>query len=179
MAAAKKLCESARKGRCDVEFDFTKSCIAVATPLTTAALCPSVRPSLKDAQSVAISSCEEEFPSGHCTLHAGQCDYVTEISQENIDSQERALALITKTADKICNIVSSSGEAQSSTVRGNVKAQLSGLASKLADVGISGTGTITSDQYQNVLRKDLAATLHHNVECKRKVFETLQSKLLQ
>ena len=47
----------------------------------------------------------------------------------------QALDLITATADRICNVVSTKGEAESSEVKGQVKAQLSGLAAKLADVG--------------------------------------------
>jgi len=58
--------------------------------------------------------------------------------------------------DKICNVVSLQGEIESSEVKGQVKAQLSGLAAKLADVGVSGTGSINNEQYQNVLRQDLA-----------------------
>jgi hypothetical protein len=42
----------------------------------------------------------------------------------------QALDLITKTADSICNVVSTKGEAESSEVKGEVKAQLSGLASR-------------------------------------------------
>jgi hypothetical protein len=74
--------------------------------------------------------------------------------------------------------VSTSGQADSSEVNGNVTAQLRGLASKLADLGVSGTGRISSEQYQNVLRSDLAATLKDNAACKLKVFETLQTKFL-
>jgi len=53
-------------------------------------------------------------------------------------------------------VVSLQGEIESSEVKGQVKAQLSGLAAKLADVGVSGTGSINNEQYQNVLRQDLA-----------------------
>jgi hypothetical protein len=95
----------------------------------------------------------------------------------SLDAAE-ALDLITKTADRICNIVSTKGEAESSEVKGEVKAQLNGLAAKLADAGISGSGIIKSDKYQNVLRQDLASTLHDNASCKLMVFGTLQAKLL-
>jgi hypothetical protein len=97
---------------------------------------------------------------------------------ETLDAQQNALELITNTADKICNVVSTKGEANSSEVKGNVTAQLRGLASKLADVGVSGTGSITTEQYESVLRSDLAATLKDNAACKLKVFDTLQNKLL-
>lgn len=100
------------------------------------------------------------------------------VHAENFDARQKALDLITNTADKICNVVSTKGEANTSEVKGNVTAQLRGLASKLADVGVSGTGSITSGQYESVLRSDLAATLKDNAACKLKVFDTLQDKLL-
>jgi hypothetical protein len=75
--------------------------------------------------------------------------------------------------------VSTKGEAESSEVKGEIKAQLSGLAAKLADAGISGSGSINNDQYQSVLRKDLPTALQNNAICKLKVFDTLQNKLLE
>ena len=96
-----------------------------------------------------------------------------------LDTTAQALDLITQTADRICNVVSTKGEAESSDVKGQVQAQLSGLAAKLANVGVSGTGSINNEQYQNVLRQDLASTLHDNAECKLKVFQTLETKLLR
>ena len=90
----------------------------------------------------------------------------------------QALDLITNTADRICNVVSTKGEIGSTQVNGQVKAELSGLASRLANVGISGSGSINNEQYQNVLRQDLAETLHDNAQCKLKVFEDLQVKLI-
>jgi hypothetical protein len=94
-----------------------------------------------------------------------------------LDTAE-ALNLITQTADRICSVVSTKGEAESADVKGQVQAQLTGLAAKLASVGVSGTGSINNEQYQNVLRQDLASTLHDNAQCKLKVFQTLEGKLL-
>jgi WD40 repeat protein len=98
---------------------------------------------------------------------------------ESLEAQQKAIDLITNTADKICNVVSTRGEAESSEIKGEVKAQLSGLAAKLADAGISGSGGINNDQYQSVLRKDLPTALQNNAICKLKVFDTLQNKLLE
>jgi hypothetical protein len=96
---------------------------------------------------------------------------------DNFEAQQKALDLITAAAGKICNVVSTRGEVNSSDVKGNVTVQLRGLASKLAEAGVSGTGSITSEQYENVLRSDLAAALKDNTACRLKVFETLQQKL--
>jgi hypothetical protein len=97
---------------------------------------------------------------------------------QNLESTQQILQLISDTADKICNVVSTKGEVNSSEVKGNVTAQLRGLARQLADVGLSGTGSITSEQYENVFRSDLASTLKDNTACRYKVFDTLQQKLL-
>jgi hypothetical protein len=98
---------------------------------------------------------------------------------ESLDAQTKALGLITNTADRICNIVSTNGDANSVEAKGNVNAQLSGLASKLADIGVSGTGGINNEKYHNVIRQDLSATLKDNAACKLKVFESLLSKLME
>jgi hypothetical protein len=93
-------------------------------------------------------------------------------------TQAQALDLITTTADKICNVVSTRGESQSSEAKGDIKVQLTGLASKLVDVGVSGAGAFKSEEYQNVLREQLAGTLANNASCKLQVFDSLQAKLL-
>ncbi|MGH6843363.1 MAG: WD40 repeat domain-containing protein, partial [Methylocella sp.] len=98
---------------------------------------------------------------------------------ESLEVQQKALELITNTADRICNIVSTKGEGDSSEAKGNVTAQLSGLAAKLADIGVSGSGSINNRTYQNVLQQDLPTTLRDNAACKLKVFDSLQSKLLE
>src|SRR3954468_11981378 len=99
-------------------------------------------------------------------------------SADTLDRQRQALKLITDTADNICNVVLTEGGINRSKIEGTVKAQLGGLASKLADAGISGDVNITSEQYQNVLQQDLAATLRSNAECKLKVFSDLQNQVL-
>lgn len=96
---------------------------------------------------------------------------------DSLDPQ-RALELIESTADRICNVVLTQGEAKSSEVQGKVNAQLSGLASKFVEAGVSGAESINNEDYKSVLRQDLAATLKDNAACKLNVFNTLQSKLL-
>jgi hypothetical protein len=89
------------------------------------------------------------------------------------------LKLITDTADRICNVITTSGSSRSVDVEGQVKAELGGLASRLADVGISGSGKLNDEQYQSVLRQDLAGTLKDNANCKYKVYKDLSDKILQ
>jgi len=59
-----------------------------------------------------------------------------------------------------------------------VKTELSGLAKKLADLGVSGTGDINSAEYEGVVQQELTGALKDVRECMLKVFDTLQKKLL-
>lgn len=97
---------------------------------------------------------------------------------QNIDLQRQTLQMITSTADSICNIVTSSGSSSSTEVQGNVRAQLEGLARRLGEAGINGSGRITSDQYQGVIREQLATTLDNNAKCKLEVFQSLRSLVI-
>src|ERR1700753_2482872 len=90
---------------------------------------------------------------------------------QSLEVQTQALALITKTADDICGIVKTAGSYQDLKVKGEVKAQLSGLVKQLADLGISGAANYDSDQYEGFVRSDLATTFQRTAECKYKVFE--------
>lgn len=94
---------------------------------------------------------------------------------QSLETQQKVLELITNTADRICNTVSTRGETSSAEVQGNIKAQLSGLASRLAELGVAASGRIASDQYQNVIRQELASTLRDNAKCKLDVFNSLRN----
>jgi hypothetical protein len=105
------------------------------------------------------------------------CIVVSRINAaENDDA--KTLTLIADTADRICGIVSLSGEAKSEAVNRKVDAQLNGLASKLVGVGVSGVGNITSDSYKNVLREQLAADLQNLRACRQHVYDSLVIRLL-
>ena len=98
---------------------------------------------------------------------------------QSLEVQTKALAQITDAADKICSIVSHAGNSQSLQVKGEVKAQLSGLMKRLADLGILTIADFTTEQYESVIRADLAETIHRNAECKFKVFDKLQEKMIK
>jgi len=85
---------------------------------------------------------------------------------------------ITDTADRLCGNVAQSGNKSSTEVKGDVKAELSGLAKRLANLGVSGSGTIDESQYEGVVQEQLAETLKDVRQCKITIFETLQKKLL-
>ncbi len=98
-------------------------------------------------------------------------------SAANADSHD-ALAAITDTAQKICNDVPTTGERQSVIVNGDVKAEINGLLKKLGDLGISGTGGYSSDEYAGVLQKDLAQALKNNSDCKLSVLTMPVDRML-
>ena len=88
-----------------------------------------------------------------------------------------AVSLITEAAQSICGTAVDAGSTTSVKVTGDVKAELSGLAKKLADLGLSGSGSIENDSYVGVLQKDLAANLADLRHCKLAVFDRLSSTL--
>src|SRR5512132_1366030 len=94
------------------------------------------------------------------------------------DDTPAALTVIADTADRICGIVVTQGEVHSSTVSGDVHAELSGLVRHLASIGVSGAGQIESSDYQNVLQQDLPAALKDVRDCKLRVFERLVGTVL-
>jgi hypothetical protein len=104
---------------------------------------------------------------------------ITSAYSQSLEAQAQALGLITNAADKLCGIVGHAGSSQSLKVVGDVKAQLNGLIKQLADLGISGAADFTADQYQEVIRADLATTIQRNAECKLRVFDKLQEKMIK
>jgi hypothetical protein len=88
------------------------------------------------------------------------------------------LKAITDTANQLCGTVAQSGEYNSVTVKGNVTAAINGLLKRFADLGISGAGDLTSTTYQGVLQQELITALEDVRDCKFRVFNILQEKLL-
>jgi hypothetical protein len=92
--------------------------------------------------------------------------------------QQKALDAITLTADRICNVVKMEGSAQNEKVSGQVKAELNGLAKRLADLGVSGSAEMDTSEYHGLLQQDLTLALKDNAACKQHVFDKLSDKLL-
>jgi hypothetical protein len=90
----------------------------------------------------------------------------------------QALDVITNTVDKLCYTVNTRGEAHSNAVKGEVHAQVDGLAKYLANIGVTGSADINNERYEGVLREHLAGTLHDNIKCRRIVFFALKDTLL-
>jgi hypothetical protein len=88
------------------------------------------------------------------------------------------LSAIADTADRICGIVATQGEAGQSKVQGDIHAELNGLARRLATIGGSASTDFTSSKYQGLLQQDLPTALKDTRECKLQVFEKLQAIIL-
>ena len=105
---------------------------------------------------------------------------VSVLSESNLASQKQALDVIADFADRICDPakVPLVGSSSSLELSGKAKAELSELVKKVANVGVEGAAKYQSSKYANVLQKDLVAVLRENKDCRLKVFEKLQSRLL-
>src|SRR5262245_61424902 len=118
---------------------------------------------------------------GRICIVAAVATFVTSAaySQSSLDAQTQALALITKTADEVCGIVKMAGNSSDLNVKGDIQAKLSGLIKQLADVGISGAANYDARQFEGLIQADLASTFQRTAECKFKVFDTLQAKMIK
>ena len=95
-----------------------------------------------------------------------------------LETKQKALEVITKTATDLCNSVSDKTLTSRIELSGDAKAKLNGLIGKVVDLGIEGAGRYISEESQGVLQEDLAKLLSHNADCKFKVFESLRDLLL-
>ena len=93
-------------------------------------------------------------------------------------SVAQALQEITDTVDRLCGNVATSGQTNAASGAAEVKAELNGLAKRLADLGVSASGSTSSSTYEGVIQQELPTALRDVRECKLKVFQTLQEKLL-
>jgi hypothetical protein len=91
---------------------------------------------------------------------------------------ELLLHLIADTADRICGVIKDEGSAGTATARGVLNVELQGLALQAGTAALQATGGITSEQYKGVLREQLGPVLGKTTDCKLKVFDSLQDKLL-
>jgi len=100
-------------------------------------------------------------------------------ADQTLDQQKEALNAIKDAANSICDPVSLEGLQEHGEIKGEAKAKLDGVASKLFDIGVSGTGGYSRDQYKGLIRSDLAKAIADRGNCKQTVFKDLSSKLIQ
>lgn len=97
---------------------------------------------------------------------------------QTVSRQKEALDAIAEFADKICDRIPLEGGVQNLEASGAAKAEIGKLIDKLASLNISGAAKYKTEQYQNVLRQDLAASLKDSRTCKQKVFLDLRGDLM-
>jgi hypothetical protein len=89
-----------------------------------------------------------------------------------------ALNLIQQAAASICSTVQQGGQQSEAKVSGDVQAQLNGVIARVADLGIKGAGELRNEEYQGVLRAQLADAIKTNTDCRKGVFDKLVERLL-
>jgi hypothetical protein len=93
---------------------------------------------------------------------------------DDLGDVQKRLSLIYDAADHICGVVKAEGN--SLAAKGEVRAQLSGLIAKLADVG--GSAGLDKESYTGVLQADAAKSIAHNEDCRQNIYNSLQPVLL-
>ena len=97
---------------------------------------------------------------------------------EDLQMQQAALSMITKTANEICQSAPLETTSQGVGLSGSAAAKLSGLIGHVADLGITGAGEYQTSRSMGVLQKDLVTAIRSGNDCKLEVFRTLEKKLL-
>lgn len=88
-------------------------------------------------------------------------------------SQREALQIIKDTAKTTCDEVGQSGSETQSSIAGKLGAQLPGLSKKLLDLGVAGAARLQTENYQGVVREQLAEAMKQSSECRLEVLKTL------
>ncbi len=97
------------------------------------------------------------------------------VQAQSLDPKS-ALELITTAADQLCYVINDRGSSSSNEVNGTVDVHLNVLAAKLVDANIRGAGKITNEEFQSVLREQLATSIRDSAACKLTVFKELVTK---
>jgi hypothetical protein len=98
---------------------------------------------------------------------------------DDLETQAKALKIISETATDICNTILQEGSSQSAELSGAVQAKLAGAISKIANLGIEGSGKYNTTEFKGVMQHDLAEAIKSNAECKLNVLKVLQEKMLE
>jgi hypothetical protein len=97
---------------------------------------------------------------------------------DELDTKKKALEIISDHANRICYSVPLHGGSNKVEISGEAKAALTGVAKKLADLGLKGASKYESAEYQGVLQSDLAKTLRNSSDCKKDVYRMLIDRLM-
>jgi hypothetical protein len=97
-------------------------------------------------------------------------------SAQQLNPQQ--VQLIKDTAASICNTVKEAkGEKSDLQMQGEIKAQLNGLIGKVVDLGGSGRGSFTREEFEGLSRDATATALEGDRGCRERVFNKMFDKL--
>jgi hypothetical protein len=90
---------------------------------------------------------------------------------------EAQLIVIANTAERICGVIKDQGSASSAAAKGAVSVELRGLASQIQTTGGQNSGSITSDEYQGLVRDQVGPLMKDLSNCRFEVFKILVFKI--
>ena len=100
------------------------------------------------------------------------------VSAASAQLDRQQMQIINDTAQSVCNTVKDAkGQKSELQLQGDVKAQLSGLIGKVVDVGGSGKGSLTRDEFEGLSRDATATALEGDRGCRERVFNKMFDKL--
>ena len=106
----------------------------------------------------------------------------TAISQnavsQDLEKGEKALGIINRFANDICNKPDMRGKSTTIEVQGKAKVEVSKLVKQLADLKIEGASNFSKNEYEGLLQKDLLPALQDSTKCKEKVYNDLKDRFL-
>lgn len=95
------------------------------------------------------------------------------------DDTKAALDEIAGFAERVCATAPAKGASSDLELSGQTNAELKGLVSKVAGLGISGAAKYKSEESEGVLQKDLAPLLSKSADCRERVTMKLIEKLIR
>lgn len=95
---------------------------------------------------------------------------------QSVEESTEALKVIADFADRLCQTVPLDTRSNNLQLSGNAKAELEGIITKLANLGISGAANYESSSSQNVLQTDLAKVIEESRYCRRQIWDDLKGK---
>lgn len=102
----------------------------------------------------------------------------TAAQSQDLDKAEKALVMISKFANDICNKPDLKGKTSSVEVQGKAKAEVSKLVKQLADLQVEGAAKFANAEYEGLLQKDLLPALQNSTKCKEKIYNDLKDRFL-
>jgi hypothetical protein len=91
---------------------------------------------------------------------------------------EQQIQLIKDTAASICNTVQGAkGQKSEVQLQGDVKGQLNGLVGKVIDLGGSGKGSLSHEEFEGLSREATASALEGDRGCRERLFNKMFDKL--